>query len=73
MKSDILRTYKLGLTKEEKETVENFCCFMVDVMEEIDDYEKLYDIIDSIGYRNQSLLDKMNFKIYDIEEEREEK
>lgn len=70
MKSDISVKYRLGLTKEEKEIIEKFCQFMADVMDWEDNYERIYDIIDSIGYRNQSLLNKMHFEIYDIDEEK---
>ncbi len=69
MKYDSYRTFEMDTTEEEMSTIVGFCRFLDEIMDFLDDFQEIYDVVNAIAYDKDKVLKEMHVKINIKEEE----
>lgn len=63
MKTDTYRVFEMDVTKEEKATINEFCRFLEDAMDYIDNFELMYYMVRAIAHNENVLEGTTEYKI----------
>lgn len=69
MRTDSYRVFEMNVTKEELNTITDFCQFLDNIIEEQESVEIAREIIEGIASYDNGLLKTINLKI-NVEEEK---